>query len=78
MVIKMQTLNSAKYVTHLMANTANGVSIINPFDYPEMELTDFRDFIRELPRLSDDETIFTAVNPDELDELKQDYTVNHE
>ena len=71
----MQTLNSAKYVTHLMATTARGVEIINPFDYPESELITFRDFMNELPTLGDDEAIFTAVNPDELEELKADYTV---
>lgn len=71
----MKTLNSAEYVTHLMATTANGVEIVNPFDYPEMELTNFRDFMNELPTLSDDEVIFTAVDPEELDEIKGEYTV---
>ena len=71
----MQTLNSAEYVTHLMATTANGVEIVNPFDYPEMELTNFRDFMNELSSLADDEVIFTAVDPDELEEVKSGYGV---
>ena len=71
----MQTLYSAEYVTHLMATTENGVEIVNPFDYPEMELTNFRDFMNELPLLSDDEVIFTAVDPEELEEIKSEYTV---
>ena len=71
----MQTLNSDEYVTHLMATTVNGVEIVNPFDYPEMELTNFRDFMNELPTLSDDEVIFTAVDPEELEEIKSEYTV---
>ena len=71
----MQTLNSAEYVTHLMATTANGVEIVNPFDYPEMELTNFRDFMNELSSLADDEVIFTAVDPEELDEIKGEYSV---
>ena len=72
----MQTLNSAQFVTHLMATTANGVEVINPFDYPEMELTSFRDFMNELPSLGDDEVIFTAVDPDELEEVKSEYAVD--
>lgn len=53
----MQTLNSAQFITHLMATTANGVEVVNPFDYPEMELTNFRDFMSELPSLDDSEVI---------------------
>ena len=71
----MQTLNSAEYVNHLMATTANGVEIVNPFDYPEMELTTLRDFMNELPTLSDDEVIFTAVDPEGLEEIKSEYSV---
>ena len=71
----MITLNSAQYVTHLMATTANGVEIINPFDYPEMELTNFRYFMNELQSLGDYEVIFTAVDPDELEEVKGEYSV---
>lgn len=71
----MITLNSAQYVTHLMATTANGVEVINPFDYPEMELTNFRDFMSELQSLNDDEVIFAAVDPDELEEVKSEYGV---
>ena len=71
----MKTLNSAEYVTHLMATTANGVEIVNPFDYPEMELTTLRDFMNELPTLSDDEVIFTAVDPEGLEEIKSEYSV---
>ena len=70
----MKTLNSAEYVTHLMATTSNGVEIVNPFDYPEMELTNFRDFMNELSSLADDEVIFTAVDPEELDEIKGEYS----
>ena len=70
----MITLNSAQYVTHLMETTANGVEVVNPFDYPEMELTNFRDFMSELQSL-DDEVIFTAVNPGELEEVKNEYGV---
>ena len=71
----MITLNSAQYVTHLMATTANGVEIINPFDHPEMELTNFRDFMNGLQSLGDYEVIFTAVDPDELEEVKCEYSV---
>ena len=71
----MKTLNSAKFVTHLMATTANGVEVVNPFDYPDMELMSFRDFMNELLSLSDDEVIFTAVDPEELEEIKSEYTV---
>ena len=71
----MQTLKSAEYVTHLMATTSNGVEIVNPFDYPEMELTNFRDFMNELSSLADDEVIFTAADPEELEEIKSEYTV---
>ena len=71
----MKTLNSAQFVTHLMATTANGVEVVNPFDYPDMELMSFRDFMNELLSLSDDEVIFTAVDPEELEEIKSEYTV---
>ena len=71
----MKTLNSAQFVTHLMATTANGVEVVNPFDYPEMELMNFRDFMNELSSLYDDEVIFTAVEPDELEEVKSEYGV---
>ena len=71
----MKTLNSAQFVTHLMATTANGVEVINPFDYPDMELMNFRDFMNELSSLYDDEVIFTAVDPEELDEIKCEYSV---
>ena len=71
----MKTLNSAKFVTHLMATTANGVEVVNPFDYPDMELENFRDFMNDLSSLSDDEVIFTAVDPDEFEEVKSEYGV---
>ena len=71
----MKTLNSAQFVTHLMATTANGVEVINPFDYPDMELMNFRDFMSELSYLSDDEVIFTAVDPEELEEVKSEYGI---
>ena len=71
----MKTLNSAQFVTHLMATTANGVEVVNPFDYPDMELMNFGDFMNDLSSLSDDEVIFTAVDPDELEEVKSGYSV---
>ena len=71
----MKTLNSAQFVTHLMATTANGVEVVNPFDCPDMELMSFRDFMNELSSLSDDEVIFTAADPDELEEVKSEYGV---
>ena len=71
----MKTLNSAQFVTHLMATTARGVEVVNPFDYPEMELMNFRDFMNELSNICDDEVIFTAVDPEELEEVKSEYGV---
>ena len=70
-------MKSAQYITHLMATTANGIEVVTDLlDYPEMELMSFRDFESELSSLSDGEVIFTAVEPDELEELKQNYSVN--
>jgi hypothetical protein len=51
------------------------VEVVNPFDYPEMELTNFRDFMSELQSLDDDEVIFAAVDPDEMEEVKNEYGV---
>ena len=68
--------SSAAYITHITATVARGVEVVDPSDYAEYDLISFRDFMNELSSLSDDEIIYTAVDPEQMEELKQQYSVN--
>lgn len=47
----------------LMADTANGVQLVDICDYPEAEMMNPADFLGSLKSLDDGETIFTQVLP---------------
>ena len=68
-------MKSALYLYHLMATTAHGIEQCDPLDTIDGELLPFRDFYAALSSLSDDEFIYTAIDPDQLAELQQDYSV---
>lgn len=63
-------------MTNLMATTARGVEEFDIVDYPEAEFISFRDFMDQLPNLDDDEVIYTQPNPDQLEEVEQEYGIN--
>ena len=66
-----------KTIYHLVASTTHGVQEVDALTAQEMcgELTPFRDFEEALPILGEDEIIRTAVDPDELQELQESYSV---
>ena len=68
-------MKPAPYLYHLMATTAHGIEQCDPLDTIDGDLLPFRDFYSALSSLSNDEVIYTAVDPDQLTELQQDYSV---
>ena len=68
-------MTSASYITHITATVSRGVEVVDPTDYADYELIGFREFMNELPTLGDDELIYTAVDPEQMEELKQEYSV---
>lgn len=68
-------MTSASYITHITATVSRGVEVVDPTDYADYELISFRDFMNELPQLGDDELIYTAADPEQMGELKQEYSV---
>ena len=68
-------MKPAPYLYHLMATTAHGIEQCDPLDTIDGDLLPLRDFYSTLNSLSDDEVIYTAVDPDQLEELQQDYSV---
>ena len=68
-------MTSASYITHTTATVSRGVEVVDPTDYANYELIGFREFMNELPTLGDDELIYTAVDPEQMEELKQEYSV---
>ena len=65
----------APYLYHLMATTAHGIEQCDPLDTIDGDLLPFCDFYSALSSLLNDEVIYTAVDPDQLTELQQDYSV---
>ena len=68
-------MTSASYITHITATVSRGVEVVDPTDYADYELIGFREFMNELSTLGDDELIYTAVDPEQMEELKQEYSV---
>lgn len=52
---------------YLAADIENGIYEIDPVDYPDLYLLSPNDFYKDLPRVGDDEIIFTAINLDDND-----------
>ena len=67
--------SSAAYITHITATVSRGIEIVDPTDYANYDLISFRDFMSELPTLGDDGLIYTAADPEQMEELKQEYSV---
>jgi hypothetical protein len=69
--------NMGTCIKHLMADTANGIQVVDPVDYPdadwELSLSDFHS---ALSRLEDGEQAFFAANPDEVAYLKGEYEIS--
>ena len=65
------------YIKHLLADTATGIQVVDPVDYPdadwELSLCDFRSV---LSTLEDGEQAFFAANPDEVAELEAEYGIS--
>ena len=62
------------YTTHLMADTANGVQVVDPIDHPEADWElSVSDFTDKLDGLEDGEMAFFAADPDQLDGIKAAY-----
>ena len=66
----------ALYVYHLAASVAHGIEQVDPLDTIDGDLLSFRDFCHSLPTLTaEDGFIYTAVDPDQLEELKENYSI---
>lgn len=65
----------ALYTYHLAASVAHGIEQVDPLDTIDGDLLSFRNFCHELSTLTEDEFIYTAVDPDQLEELKENYSV---
>lgn len=61
---------------HVMADTANGIQVIDAADQPKVNWLAFDDFFEQLPTLQDDELLFCSVNVQQLEQLKNDYGVS--
>jgi hypothetical protein len=63
------------YITHVAADTANGVYKVDPVDYPDAEWENFNYFFSSLSDMQDGEVLYCAVDPDQLALLEGDYSV---
>lgn len=66
----------SNHTTHLMADTANGVQVVDPVDFPDADWIGFNDFMSSLRGLDDGEQLFAIADPDQLETLSKDYSVN--
>jgi hypothetical protein len=65
------------YIKHLMADTENGIQVVDPVDYPDADWElSLGDFQSALPRLEDGEQAFFAANPDQFAELQAEYGIS--
>jgi hypothetical protein len=65
------------YIKHLMADTANGIQVVDPVDYPDADWElSLGDFQSALSRLEDGEQAFFAANPDEVAYLEGEYEIS--
>ena len=62
-------------IKHVMADTANGIQIIDYDFQPTVNWLIFDDFLSQLPTLQDDELLFSAVNAEQLAQLENEYGV---
>jgi hypothetical protein len=63
------------YITHVAADTANGVYKVDPVDYPDADWLPFEFFFTSLSDVEDGEVLYCAVDPDQLALLEGDYSV---
>jgi hypothetical protein len=70
----IQETDMKTYITHVAANTVDGVFVIDPVDYPDAEFVGFNYFFSSLPDMQDGEQLFCAVDPDQLALLEGDYS----
>jgi hypothetical protein len=66
------------YVTHLAATTTHGIYEIDPVDYPDADWSTFGFFLKHLADVEDGDTLFCAVDPEQLESLQDAYSVTLE